>query len=79
MAYRKTTSDTSTKKWGRRYPWDDWFANCYFELVRGIDYNGRTDTMMVQIRTQAGKRGLKVSVSSSDDGSFIGVAVHQNP
>jgi hypothetical protein len=43
------------KKFARRYPWKKWFRTRHFHLVRGVDYNGRTDTMAQQVY-QAGKR-----------------------
>lgn len=63
------------RKWGRRYPWKEWFALGNFILERGKDFNGRTDTMMTQVRQQASKMGRSVSITASDDGTFINVTV----
>lgn len=71
-----TTSEevTPLKRWSR-HPWDDWFRLGAFILQKGTDYAGRTDTMMSQVRQQAAKRGLQVSVTSDNEGREITVVL----
>lgn len=67
-------SDESTK-WGRRYPWDDWFKRPEFRLRRKRDYNGRTDTFIQQVRRAATVRRLGIEIVVSDDNSTLTVRV----
>jgi hypothetical protein len=63
------------KKFARRYPWKKWFRTRHFHLVRGVDYNGRTDTMAQQVY-QAGKReGVSLSVRIASDNNSLSVLV----
>jgi hypothetical protein len=66
------------KKFARRYPWKKWFRTRHFHLVRGVDYNGRTDTMAQQVY-QAGKReGVSLSVRIASDNNSLSVLVSPN-
>jgi hypothetical protein len=66
------------KKFARRYPWKKWFRTRHFHLVRGVDYNGRTDTMAQQLY-QAGKReGVSLSVRIASDNNSLSVLVSPN-
>lgn len=62
------------KRWNR-HPWDEWFKLGSFILQKGKDYAGRTDTMMSQVRQQASKRGLRASVTATNDGNEITVVL----
>ena len=53
----------TTKKYTRRYPWEDWMALKEFTLTQGTDFNGRAYTMAQQIRTKVRKMGWPVSVN----------------
>ncbi len=62
-----TKGKQQTKKKGKKFepgihPWDRWFKRKSFRLLRGRDYKCQPHSMMVQIRTQALRRGLKVMV-----------------
>lgn len=50
------------KKFGRRYPWDEWFSSDSFILIRGVDYDCLSHGMYAMIRNQASARGCSVSV-----------------
>ncbi len=70
----------ATRKNKRPYafhPWEKWFGAGKFELVRGRDYNGRTDSLIQQIRNAAGPRrfNLALSIQVSDNGERITVHV----
>lgn len=56
-----------------RYPWDRWFAAGGFTARRGEDFAGRTDTFILQVRQQAGRRRTGVHVEVSDDGAEVRV------
>lgn len=58
-----------------RYPWDAWFSQPAFLLTKGVDFRGRTDTMIQQVRQQAHNRGKRLRVWSSEDGGVIRVTV----
>ena len=62
----------------RRYPWDDWFSRKGFVLKPGRDYDCLTITMVNQIRTQASKRNLRVTISTNHEGTIwvtvVGIA-----
>lgn len=60
--------------YARRYPWDKWFKRKRFTLTPE-DYNGRVDTMVVQIRNRATREGRKVSVKV--DGTTIHVTMRE--
>lgn len=49
-----------------RYPWDRWFVRGEFTARRGKDFKCKPHSMAIQIRTEAAKRGLKVSVYIED-------------
>jgi hypothetical protein len=64
-----------TKKFGRRYPWAGWFGRGRFRLRRGVDFNGRADTMAAQVRRAAREAGVGVRVAISADGESLAVTV----
>jgi hypothetical protein len=66
---------TEVRKFGRRYPWDQWLSRGKVTLVAGKDFNGRADTMAQQVRAAASKRGLSISVTISQDNSTLTVVV----
>lgn len=41
----------------RRYPWDKWFSRKTFTLIQGRDFDCQVQTMTVQIRNAAIRRG----------------------
>ena len=55
------------KKFGRRYPWADWFALGSFALVRGADFDCRPDTMAQMTRSAAKARELHVRIRIGED------------
>ncbi len=73
------TGNLTTPRRGRgiSYPWVEWFTKGEFTLQRGIDFFGRTDTMLQQIRNQAGPKryNVGVSIQVSEDGRIIKVTV----
>jgi hypothetical protein len=66
-------------KWGRRYPWERWFAQQRFAIARGTDYAGRTDTMIQQIRNKAGRFGIGIRIDVTDDNNAIVVTIIRRP
>ncbi len=54
------------RRWNR-HPWDAWFSRLVFVLVRGRDYDCRTDSMASLVKAEARARGLRVSVTIADD------------
>lgn len=62
------------KRYGRRYPWDQWFSKKKFVVRRGKDFDCMTHCMAQMIRTRAGGKGIKVRVQVGEDG-VITVAV----
>lgn len=49
-----------------KYPWDRWFRQQQFTLVRGVDYTCQPHGMAVLVRNTAGHRGLRVSVKINE-------------
>lgn len=47
----------------QRHPWDKWFRTRRFTLIHGRDYKCQPHGMAVQVRQQAGMRGLSASIS----------------
>jgi hypothetical protein len=47
----------------QRYPWDKWFKARKVSIVKGKDYKCQTHGMMQQIRNEASKRCIGVSIS----------------
>jgi hypothetical protein len=68
------------RKYGRRYPWRQWFSKKRFTIFRGTDFAGRAYSMAQQVRTAArpGRWGVKVSIRISEDEESVTVVVH-NP
>lgn len=60
------------KRFGRRYPWDRWFARRTFTLVRGRHYDCLPHGMAQMVRNAAAgpKYRLRVSVRITDDGDI---------
>lgn len=60
--------ERETRHW-IRHPWEKWFSKKTFTLTQGVDYHGRTNAMIQQVRNQAGKTpyGLRVSVDVAND------------
>jgi hypothetical protein len=46
----------------KRYPWEDWFSQDEFRLKRGKDFQCMPHGMIVQIRTYAASRRIKVAI-----------------
>lgn len=65
-----------TKKFGHRYPWNDWFAKTEFILVRERDFPGVTLHGMSQmVRNAASSRGLSVCVVINERLQLLEVSV----
>ena len=45
-----------------RHPWDDWFRRKQFRLAKDNHYTCLPHSMAQQIRNEAQRRGLKVSI-----------------
>lgn len=58
-----------------RYPWDEWFTNKRFRLVKGKHYFSTTTGMVQTIRKAAMTRGLKVRLRIVDTDNWITVTV----
>lgn len=69
------------RKYGRRYPWADWFALERFTLRRGRDYDTPTYTMAQQVRNAAGPRrhNVRVSILIDPDREALTVSVLPPP
>lgn len=67
------------KRFGRRYPWHEWFSQDEFLLRKGRDFNGRVDTMANQIRgaAMADRYDVKVSIRIWPDMETLEVKVLQ--
>lgn len=50
------------KRFGQRYPWDDWFSREEFTLTLGKDFTTTPWGMGVTVRSAALSRGIRVSV-----------------
>lgn len=60
---------------GRKgYPWRDWFGQPRTVIVRGVDYTCGQGVMWQQIRNEAWRRRLRVSVTDEND--YIVIEVH---
>lgn len=55
-------------------PWNEWLNGEYWTFDRNIDYVGRQDSLIGQIRYQARKRGQKIRLVQRTDDSFTIVA-----
>lgn len=61
-----TTSAPAPKRFGRRYPWADWFGvGQTVVLKRGRDFTTTLNGMMITVRNAARRLGWKVSVAMS--------------
>jgi hypothetical protein len=69
----------ATSKFGRRYPWAEWFAQGRFFLRRGdgpgFDYSCRSASMCQMIYQAAYRRGLRVAISTAQDENSLDVTV----
>ena len=50
-----------------RYPWDKWFSQKSFRVVRGKHYHCQTHSMAQQIRNFAGENNIGVSIRIKED------------
>jgi hypothetical protein len=50
------------KKYGNRYPWDEWFERGSFYLVRGRDYECTTHGMAQMIRNVASSDKYRIEL-----------------
>jgi hypothetical protein len=55
------------------YPWDRWFQDRLFVLVKGQDYDCKVRSMNIQVRQQAARRGLIVHIETVEDSLRIKV------
>jgi hypothetical protein len=71
------STDNLPPLYGRRYPWKKWFALKRVTLVKGKDFNGRTDTFCQQCRNVASnsRPKLRVRVQVSHDGNEVTLEV----
>ena len=66
----------------RPYPWDRWFQKKQyglfrFKLVRGKHFDCMPQSMSVQIRNAAEKRGIRVGVSIRESLGMVVLAVER--
>lgn len=54
-----------------RYPWDKWLTQPQTILLRGRDYRCTTFGLAQQVRQQASRRGIRVSVHTTQDSVTI--------
>lgn len=50
-----------------KYPWDRWFRQKRFVLVRGRDYTCQPHSLSVMVRAAAYARKVRVSVALRDE------------
>ncbi len=50
----------------QRYPWDTWFQQDTFTLVKKKDFTAAIHGMAQMIRNSASSRGIKVSLNITD-------------
>jgi hypothetical protein len=62
-----------------KYDWAKLLNGNIWQLVRGEDYTAADTTIMTQIRMQAGKRGLAVSVNKTEDGIVLQASGDPDP
>lgn len=55
--------------YGINYPWDKWFNRSRFSLKKGQDFHCQVHGMVQQIRNQATKRNVRVSVVVPNESS----------
>ena len=55
------------RKYGQRYPWEDWFSKGSFSLTKGRDYECQTHGMAGMIRNAANRFGKSVQVKIVDN------------
>lgn len=56
----------------KKYPWDKWFSRKRkFQLVKGLDFHCGSTGMIAQLRKQAAKRQVKVSIHCDVKGNLI--------
>lgn len=53
-----------------KYPWDKWFGKKKFTLKGARDYDCMAHCMAVQIRNQARRRKVRVSITTSNIGTL---------
>ena len=54
--------------WVRAYPWEEWFLReGEYLLVKGRDYNCRTNSMVVMFRQKATAMGMRVSLRVDEE------------
>lgn len=63
------TKCPKAKKFGRRYPWREWFARKTFFLIQGVHYDCMTHAMAQMVRNVAASatHRLRVSVNVWND------------
>lgn len=59
------------KKKLRRYPWEKWMNSEETTLRRRIDYDCMTHSMAQQIRMEAARWDLSVSIQIADDSQSL--------
>lgn len=57
----------------RKYPWEEWFDQSCFVLVRGVHYHCSQVSMAQMVRNRASAKGLRLRIT--DNGSSLTVEV----
>jgi len=68
MSRRLDDPDTTTNTRGRLIGWERWCDGHTHELVKGEDYEGRTDTTRVTAQQWARRNGMKAKTTFAADG-----------
>ena len=66
------------KRFGRRYPWEKWFAKGRVKIKLGVHYLGATHGMAQMARNAASRHGLKLHVEIGRDGKYIIIEVKES-
>ena len=71
--------DKKKKKKLRRYPWEKWMnSDERTTLRRGRDYDCMTHSMAQQVRMEATRWGLSVSIQIADDGKSLSFEIWED-
>lgn len=66
------------KKFGRRYPWQDWFGRGEFTLLRGKDFHCKTHGMAAMVRNAASRHRIRIHMEQDELRLKIKV-IHADP
>ena len=61
----------------KKYPWNEWCDGSVWEVVKGVDYECQTDSLIAQAHTQAFRRGGKVRTRRTSSGLIFQVRYNE--